>query len=90
MPTATTGAPRARARSIASSVESDTMNDSACIGWSSRSSAVTGWNVPRPTCSVIGATVTPRASSRASSASERWSPAVGAATAPGVRANTVW
>ena len=57
---------------------------------SSTVSAFTGRNVPGPTCSVTNARETPFASMRASSASEKCSPAVGAATAPRSLAYTVW
>ncbi len=60
VPTATTGAPRARARAIASAAAGVTTYRSACIGWSSRSCTCTGWNVPSPTCSVIVAISQPR------------------------------
>ncbi len=58
--------------------------------WSSMRSLRTGWKVPAPTCSVTPALATPRSRKAASSASSKCSAAVGAATAPGRAANTVW
>jgi hypothetical protein len=49
----------------------------------------TGWKVPAPTCSVTVRAPRPRAKA-ASKAASKCSAAVGAATAPGRRANTVW
>ena len=46
--------------------------------------------VAAPTCSVTSARATPRAASASSTPSSKCSDAVGAATAPGSRANTVW
>ncbi len=51
--------------------------------------ALTGRNVPAPTCSVTFSIATPRAASAATSAGVKCRPAVGAATAPGSRANKV-
>ena len=56
----------------------------------SSSPSPSGANVPGPTCSVIVARRMPRASRAARSSGVKCRPAVGAATAPGLRANTVW
>ena len=63
---------------------------SACITCVEMSSPRTGWNVPAPTCSVTRAEAMPFASSAASMAASKCRPAVGAATAPGTAAYTVW
>ena len=49
----------------------------------------TGWKVPGPTCRVTQHNVTPSRSNAVSNSGVKWSPAVGAATAPGSRAYTV-
>ena len=76
----------ARTALSASAVAAETLPHSACISWPAVSSAFTGRNVPAPTCSVTLCRPTPRACSRASSASVKCRPAVGAATAPSSRA----
>jgi len=63
---------------------------SACILCADRFSTLTGANVPSPTCSVTVAVSTLASLSRLSSSSEKCSPAVGAATAPGREAYIVW
>ena len=90
VPTATTRPPRWRQRSSAASVASGTSYHSLCMRCSARFSVFTGWKVPAPTCSVTLARSMPRSARRASTASSKCSAAVGAATAPGARANTVW
>ena len=80
----------ARVRAMAATVASPTSYHSLCILCSARVSLRTGWKVPAPTCSVICARPTPSAASAASTASSKCSDAVGAATAPGRWANTVW
>ena len=57
--------------------------------WRFGSLAVTGRNVPGPTWRSTFTRSTPAASSWASIDSEKWSPAVGDATAPSVREYTV-
>ena len=81
---------RALVRATASTVSGGIWYHSACMAWSFTNSARTGWNVPAPTCRVRVANSTPRARRRSSMASSKWSPAVGAAIAPGSRAYTVW
>ena len=90
VPTATTRPPRARAARSRRPSPAESNSARACIRCSAMSSTLTGWNVPAPTCSVTNARATPRASSASSIASSKCSPAVGAATAPGSRAYTVW
>ncbi len=90
VPTATIRPPRARARSIAATASAPTSKRSLCITCSPRFSLRTGWNVPAPTCSVTAVRSMPRSASAASSAASKCSAAVGAATAPGRSANTVW
>ena len=75
---------------MAATVSAPTSNHSLCMRCSARFSLRTGWKVPAPTCSVTRALPTPRAASAASTASSKCSDAVGAATAPGRAANTVW
>ena len=53
-------------------------------------STFTGRKVPAPTCSVTRAVRTPCACQRREQAASKWSEAVGAATAPGCAAKTVW
>ena len=90
VPTATTRPPRWRQRSSAASVSGGTSYHSLCMRCSARFSVLTGWKVPAPTCSVTLARSTPRAASAPSTPSSKCSAAVGAATAPGARAKTVW
>ena len=90
VPTATMRPPAARVRATASTVPAGTSNHSLCIACSARFSVRTGWKVPAPTCSVTLALATPRCFSAASRVSSKCSAAVGAATAPGLAANTVW
>ncbi|MOA18885.1 hypothetical protein D3C78_1392280 [compost metagenome] len=90
VPTAITRPPRWRQRSSAASVASGMSYHSLCIWCSARFSVLTGWKVPAPTCRVTLARSTPRSAKRASTASSKCSAAVGAATAPGLLANTVW
>jgi hypothetical protein len=75
---------------MSAAASSPTSNHSSSIACSRGSSTVIGRNVPGPTCSVTEARFTPAAASESSSGSEKWSPAVGAATAPSTRAYTVW
>ena len=67
-----------------------TLSHSLCMVCWRTSSTRTGWNVPAPTCKVTWPNCTPRSRNVASSASSKCRPAVGAATAPTWRANTVW
>src|SRR4249919_1049058 len=90
VPTATTRWPRSRVRRTFATSSEPTFSHSLCIRCSSRSSTRTGWNVPAPTWSVTWPESMPRSFSASSSASSKCRPAVGAATAPGSRANTVW
>ena len=90
VPTATTRAPRARAAATAATAAAPTSNHSPCMRWSSSRSTRTGWKVPAPTCKVTWAVATPRSRSASSSGGSKCSAAVGAATAPGRAANTVW
>ena len=90
MPTATIRPPRSRARAIAAAAAAPTSKRSLCITCSASRSLRTGWNVPAPTCSVTAVRSTPRAASAASSSASKCSAAVGAATAPGRSAKTVW
>ena len=90
VPTATTRPPRARQASIAAIVDAGMRYHSACIVWSAMFSVFTGWKVPAPTWSVTSAVATPRARSPSSTPASKCSAAVGAATAPGFLANTVW
>ena len=78
--------PRALQALIAAAVSGGTVNASKSIWWSSMSSALTGRNVPGPTCSVTATRGTPFASSAAKISGVKWSPAVGAATEPTSRA----
>ena len=54
------------------------------------SSTRTGWKVPAPTCKVTPAVAMPAAASAAISSGVKCRPAVGAATEPSCRANSVW
>ena len=90
VPAATMRPPAARVRAMAATAASPTSYHSLCILCSARVSLRTGWKVPAPTCSVICTRSTPRTASAASTASSKCSDAVGAATAPGRCANTVW
>ena len=90
VPTAMMRPPRWRQRSSAARVASGISYHSLCIWWSARFSVFTGWKVPAPTCSVTLARSMPRSARRASTASSKCSAAVGAATAPGRAAKTVW
>ena len=58
------------------------MQNSLCMWCSVISSALTGRNVPRPTCSVTYAIFTPFAAIFSSSSFVKCSPAVGAAAEP--------
>ena len=86
VPTATTRPPLALVAAIASTVACGMLYHSECITCVEMSSPRTGWNVPAPTCSVTRAEAMPFATSAASIASSKCSPAVGAATAPGTAA----
>ena len=90
VPTATTRPPLALAAAIALTVLSGMLYHSSCITCEAMSSPRTGWKVPAPTCSVTRAEAMPFAAIEASSASSKCRPAVGAATAPGTAAYTVW
>jgi hypothetical protein len=79
-----------RVSSAASTVSAGMRYHSECMTCRETSSTRTGWNVPAPTCSVTNAVRTPFARNAASSVSSKCRPAVGAATAPGTRAYTVW
>ena len=68
----------------------ESIQNSACIWCSVISSALTGRNVPRPTCNVTGAIRTPWAAIFSSSAWVKCSPAVGAAAEPLILEYTVW
>ena len=91
VPTATIGRPAARvsamARAVASGIVVALGVQRLVVDARRRAS---GAKVPGPTCSVTVARRMPRASSAARSAGVKCRPAVGAATAPGVRAKTVW
>ena len=63
---------------------------SLCMTWSAGSPAVTGRNVSRPTTRSRETTSAPADDMASITASVRCSPAVGAATDPGVVAKTVW
>jgi hypothetical protein len=86
VPTATTRPPAARAARMRAQAASSTSSHSACISCSSMRDTRTGWKVPAPTCRVMWTVPTPASARRSSIASSKWSPAVGAATAPGRRA----
>ncbi len=86
VPTATMRPPLALAASSRCTLASVNSPHSACITWSSVSSAFIGRNVPAPTCSVTRSMPTPLSLSVCSSASVKCSPAVGAATAPSTAA----
>jgi len=58
--------------------------------WEAISFTRTGMKVPGPVCRVILCTSTPSALISSSRELVKWSPAVGAATAPSLSANTVW
>lgn len=90
VPTATVRPPAALLVSIAATAEGPIGSHSLCIGCSAIVSVAMGRNVSSPTCSVTRAIATPWASMRRSSSPVKCSPAVGAATAPGTWANTVW
>ncbi len=79
-----------RAAGTSSTTSGGTSTTSACMRCARRSSVRTGWKVPAPTCSVSVVVATPRARRASNMAVSKCSPAVGAATAPGARANTVW
>ena len=89
VPTAITRPPAARAALMRSAVAASIRPHSACILWSSVSSALTGRKVPAPTWSVSVAWPIPAASSAAIKPGVKCSAAVGAATAPGSSANIV-
>lgn len=86
VPTATMRPPAARVARMASASSGEMAYHSLCMRCSAMFSTRTGENVPAPTCSVRKPRRTPIASSLANSASSKCRPAVGAATAPGVRA----
>ena len=86
VPTASTR----RAERIRLQASGSTRYHSPCIRWSATRSTVTGRNVPSPTRSSTRTSSAPAAANRSSRAGVRWRPAVGAATEPGWRANTVW
>ena len=67
---------------IISALSLDTEIYSACIIWSVIFSALTGRKVPRPTCSVTNAVLTPLARMASSSSLVKCRPAVGAAADP--------
>ena len=90
VPAATMRPPAARVAAMAATASAPTSYHSLCMRCASMLSARTGWKVPAPTCSVTRVERTPCASSAASTASSKCSDAVGAATAPGRLANTVW
>ena len=90
VPMPTTRPPRDRVRAIASQVAAETSSHSRCSVCDSTVSPRIGANVPAPTCRVTRAISMPRSSIAASIASSKCRPAVGAATAPGRRAYTVW
>ena len=90
VPTATMRPPAARVARMASTVSAPTSYHSLCMRCSAMRATRTGWNVPAPTCSVTRAVRTPRSASAARTPSSKCSAAVGAATAPGRDANTVW
>jgi hypothetical protein len=81
-------AARARARRLGRGGR--TSYHSLCIRCSASARTRTGWKVPAPTCSVTRALRTPRRAAPPSSALVEVQPAVGAATAPGRLAYTVW
>ena len=83
VPTATIRPPAALASFRARAASVRTSAHSAWRAWSSIRSAAIGRNVPIPTWSVTSTIPTPWADSVASKRSVKWSPAVGAATAPG-------
>ncbi len=89
-PTATTRPPAACAALMASAAAGATSPLSGPMRWSSVSSTLTGKKVPAPMCSVNRTSRTPRPGSAAIRPRVKWSPAVGAATAPGLFANRVW
>ena len=90
VPTASTRPPCALVSSTARAVSSGRMQRSDSILWSSKSCARTGVKVPAPTWRVRRARRAPVPRMAPSSSSLRCRPAVGAATAPGRSAKTVW
>ena len=90
VPTATTRRPSRFARAIAARASDGMRTSSGGSVWASVSSTVTGLKVPAPTASVRSAISTPPSRSAARIGSVKWRPAVGAATASGSRAKTVW
>ena len=90
VPTATTLPPAWRVRRTWATSSAPTLSHSLCMRCSRTSSTRTGWKVPAPTCRVTCPNSTPRSRSAASNGSSKCRPAVGAATAPTWRANTVW
>ena len=84
------GRPRAAHALSAAAISALTLPYSGCIRCPAVSAAFTGRKVPAPTCSVTLCRAMPRSASRASSASVKCSPAVGAATDPSACANMVW
>jgi hypothetical protein len=81
--------PRARVALTCSQTLAETCKRSACIVCWRISSTRMGENVPAPTCKVIKAISIPIALICSSMALSKWSPAVGAATAPSCSAYTV-
>src|SRR5262252_4318768 len=79
-PAATIRPPARRTRFSASAVCAVTLPCSACMRCAAVSAALTGRNVPAPTCSVTLWSVIPSAVSRDVNASVKCNPAVGAAT----------
>ena len=82
VPTAMTRWPAARVSLMSFAVSSLTEYHSLCIWWSSMDSSFTGRKVPRPTCSVTSAMLTPRERIVSISCGVKCRPAVGAAALP--------
>ena len=82
VPTAMTRWPAARVSLMSFAVSSLTEYHSLCIWWSSMDSSFTGRKVPRPTCSVTSAMLTPRERIVSISCGVKCKPAVGAAALP--------
>ena len=91
VPTATIRPPAARAAFSASAVAASIAPHSLCMTWPSVSSALTGRKVPAPD---MQGHAMDRGAARGDALETRrgvkWSPAVGAATAPSRAANIVW
>ena len=90
VPTAMMRPPASRTRLRRRAVAVSMQPHSACIAWWAVSCALTGRNVPAPTCRVSVSRPIPATSSASASSGVKCRAAVGAATAPSFCANIVW